>query len=453
MLLTLPAAALDPIAREHQARAANTRRARDHVLGMPELPGLAARLRCMDGESGAASCVVPRHGGPATGIPAIGASVCAPLPARRSEATAGRLGKKGDSVTPPCAEWRRAVYSRRRTSRKYSNSRGVTGCGRWRVGAVVPIVVSSYDGARERAGFRSLASCGLLWLCPVCSGTIRQERAAEVKALLAWHRAKHENGSDLARMLSLTVAHEWGTDLAKLRGGVADAWRRMTRGAPWARFCERVGLVGVVRALEVTHGPHGWHPHLHVLALVGDAVILDEERAWLSERWRACVVRELGLAAEPSSEHGCRLTGCDEDGAYLAKLGLEVVGTGDKRAASGHRSPWEILADLDVAQPSDRDAALWREWVEGMRGARMLTWTRGLKSQAGLEERSDAECIEAEERGPGRLVCELTAAEWDAIRDVPHLPALVLEAAERGGSSAVFELVGRATRGPPDRVN
>jgi hypothetical protein len=318
----------------------------------------------------------------------------------------------------------------------------------------VPIVLSSYDGKRERAGFRSLASCGLLWLCPVCSSTIRQERAAEVKATLTWHRAKHENATDLARLLTLTVAHNWGADLATLRGGVADAWRRMVRGAPWERFSARVGLIGFVRALEATHGQHGWHPHLHILLFVANAALIDEDREWLSERWRACVVREIGPAAEPSTEHGCALTGCDEDGAYLQKLGLEVVGTGDKRAASGNRSPWEILADLDVAHPSESDGALWLEWVHGMRGARQLTWSRGLKACAGIEERTEAQCLEAEERGPGRIVCELSAEEWDAIRDIPDLPARVLAAAETGGAPAVFQVVGLATRGrgPPDRA-
>lgn len=450
----LRSAAVDPISRERQARADDRRRARDHLLGMPELPELGARLRALDGVSGRASCVAPRHGAPATGVPTAGAAWCAPLPARRREAPAGRLGQIGDNVTPPGESpgvaWRRVAHSRRRAARKYTRNLAVTACGRWRVASVVPIVTSSFAGAPARASFRSLAHCGLVWLCPVCSSAIRHERAAEVKAVLRWHREKHENGADLARMLSLTVAHEWGTDLRRLRSGVADAWRRMTRGAPWQRFVERVGLVGIVRALDTTHGGNGWHPHLHVLLLVRDARALDEDREWLSERWRACVVRELGPEAEPSTERGAVLTGCDEDGAYLAKLGLEVVGVAEKSARQGHRSPWEILRDLDTPEPSPRDVALWREWEEGQRGARMLTWSRGLRQAAGVAELSDAECVEREEAGGGTVVCELTACEWDAIRDVPGLPALVLEAAELGGSDAVFRLVGRVRAPPSD---
>jgi hypothetical protein len=125
----------------------------------------------------------------------------------------------------------------------------------------VAIVKSGESG---RCRFDGVISCGSVWECPVCSRNIKQRRAQEVKVALDVH------GGRKAVLLSLTVRHGWGDDLRKMRSGLADAWRGLTRGAPWRKFSDKVGLRGSIRAAEVTHGENGFHPHLHVLLLLHD---------------------------------------------------------------------------------------------------------------------------------------------------------------------------------------
>ena len=306
--------------------------------------------------------------------------------------------------------YRAEVFALRDGLRAYAPAIGQPGgrvraCGRVRHGSEVAIVERG-----DRRHFCGLVRCGSVWTCPCCSAQIRAERAGEVQKVVSWHC--DTAGADGAQLLTLTVRHRYGDDLADLRHGLADAYRRFTRGVPWERFRERVGLVGYVRAVEVTHGGNGWHPHLHVVLLVRDGEALARELDWLRERWQACVVRELGAAAEPDALHGVDLR-ARHRADYLTKLGLEATAPGAKGARGENRTPWEIAADLvenaHGEEQREEDRHLWRTWCEDMRGAKMLTWSRGLRAAAGLDEdeKSDEDIVQGER---GRTTARLPAS-------------------------------------------
>jgi hypothetical protein len=318
----------------------------------------------------------------------------------------------------------------------------VAKCGRVRIVPTLEIRLQ-----HGRAHVVGLLACGSVWECPPCSARIRAERATEVQTAVAWH------GVERTSMVTLTVRHGLGSDLKALRAGVAEAWRFMQQGSPWKRFRERVLLKGTIRALEVTHGPNGWHPHLHLLAMVDDPSQLLQEREWLAIRWRACVARALGDRHLPSLEHGCTVTPC-HDGAYLAKLGLELAG-GAKIGRPGHRTPWQIAHD---AADHETDSALWRTYCNGMFGARMLTWSKGLRDAAGLGAELDDEALAAAADVAAARVCFVPGAIWDALRVTPGVLLALLEAAETGGAHGVARVISRVlrsrswsnSRGPPE---
>jgi len=117
---------------------------------------------------------------------------------------------------------------------------------------------------------------------------IRTERASELSlAVLAW-------GFQNVLMLSLTVRHGLGDDLRMVRAGISKAFRGVINGTPWKRFKAKFGFQHQVRALEITHGRHGWHPHIHALVFLETPLSedeLEEATAWFSDRW----VRLLAL--------------------------------------------------------------------------------------------------------------------------------------------------------------
>ena len=65
---------------------------------------------------------------------------------------------------------------------------------------------------------------------------IKGRRAEEIEALCKWW-GKHRTA-----MLSLTIRHGMGDDLARIRRGIGRACSALQRGKPWERFKARVGL-------------------------------------------------------------------------------------------------------------------------------------------------------------------------------------------------------------------
>ena len=252
-------------------------------------------------------------------------------------------------------------------------------------------------------------------------------------------------------LLSLTVRHGLGNDLKRTRAGVAKAWQRVQAGEPWKRFKERYGMFGAIRALEVTVGPNGFHPHLHVLLLL-DPIShddLDAARLFLRDRWRKAVAASLGECAVPDALHGCDLRPC-KDESYLTKLSLamEMVAPAGKLGRTANRSPFQIAVDF-MRTGDEADALLWQAYCRGIKGARMLTWTRRLREAAGIgAERTDVEIVEGTQ-DEEETVFVISSYDWDACRDRPGFKYRVLEAAEQGGTEAVHKLIRETGRIPP----
>jgi hypothetical protein len=266
----------------------------------------------------------------------------------------------------------------------------------------------------------------------VCGLIIRAERAGDVRRAVEWH------GNARTFLLTLTVSHGFGDSLARSRCGLSRAWRLFVQGAPWLRACERYGFVGFIRALEVTHGPNGFHPHLHVLLFLRE-LTADETRdfaAWVSERWCAMVDRVLGSAFAPSPEHGANLRPSTH-AEYIAKLGLELAAPVGKAGRGVNRSPLEIALDF-TQSGDDRDRAIWQRYCKDMKGARMLTWSRGLRRAVDLQaEKTDEEIVAGVDH-EAAIVAAISGEDWDAVRNRRGVKVALLIAAETGGPSAVF---------------
>jgi len=258
------------------------------------------------------------------------------------------------------------------------------------------------DGSRRISG---VLSCGSVWACPICAQRICSHRADELRSAIEYWK----KGS--VSMLTLTVRHALGHDLRKVRRGVAGAWRRVWQGRKAKRLRELFHVKHHVRALEVTHGVNGWHPHLHVLVF-GSAEPEPEALEYLQGLWIAAVEAELGDEHAPDWTHGVVLTKAS-GAAYLQKMGLEISHSFTKTAGHHSRTPWEIAQD--AAAGDDASAQLWRYYCRSMKGARQLTWSRGMRRFFGLGLRdSDAAVVEEDDKAAGSLVAVWEGPDWDA---------------------------------------
>lgn len=332
--------------------------------------------------------------------------------------------------------YRRELYRLQDAGRRYAgelNMPRLRDCGRRRVRAETVSVrtCTSSAGDKPTAHPVGVLRCGNAWGCPVCSSQIRAARAEELTtAAQRWR--DHTAGE--VYLLSLTVAHEWGDELRPLRRGVARAWQRTIAGAPWLRIRGAFGIWGYVRALEVTVGPNGWHPHLHVLLFLDRKLEDDDDRerlrAEISARWAKKVSAVLGEKATPRLDKvGCDLR-VSTTADYLSKMGLEVAAQLSKRGKGENRTPWELLAQTTTQDVGAYHAGWhWRHYVAGMHGARLLTWSRHLRELLALPPDVDDEDLA--EPKTTRTIVVLPASTWDFIVRA-GLVLQLLEASERG---------------------
>ena len=407
----------------------------------------------------------PGHAGDAAHAPAVGAS--APL-ARYTESAspspllvpAGTVKINSDGVIADGHEKRLLRWELQHAARELLGTKHRVGvCHR---------VPSRFAGEGETPGvkvyrradsatyYRGLMVCANVWACPVCSTKIAERRRAELEQAITRHLG---NGGAVYHML-LTVPHSRRDTPLGLLTDLLEAFRLLCSGK--YRLSALVpGYVGLVRSLEVTHGEHGWHPHLHVLVFTAaplDDQVLDlvQHKVW--GKWEARVFKRMGKMPSRKAysfagairgnfeeqhlrvvheevEHVCPVTG------YVTKFGAdreieEIVkrrrwGAADeltkghlKTAGRGGRSPWQLLADY---QDGDVHAGmLWKEFAVAFKGRAQLYWSAGLREGLGLDaERTDEE-VAASVDAQDALLARITVEDWALI--VRHkLRGVVLE--------------------------
>lgn len=340
----------------------------------------------------------------------------------------------------------------------------VRGCGIVPVANGVRLMVADRHTGGS-AGYGGVATCGNVWLCPVCSAKIASRRRDEVQAVVD---AALERGCYVS-MLTLTMRHNAGQKLGHLWDSLQDAWAHVASGRRWQTFREQMGWIGFIRAVEVTHGKHGWHVHTHILCITekdptstpyvwqrkqGRAkrpypAEVQMPRTFIAERWEAGLAKNgVEVVADKGGVDWEVARDAARVGTYVAKMGVserssaaisaETTLGGFKKARGENRTPFQILADIIETGDAD-DAALWRTFEKASRGRRALVWSRGLREWAGLGAEKTDEEIAAEEEG-GSTVAVMSNREWLSVRRAEGGSGAIrlLEVAESGGAEAAY---------------
>lgn len=349
-------------------------------------------------------------------------------------------------------------------------------CGRRRMARdVAPEVrARTVEGGRRVAHFAHVVLCGMIWLCPVCAPRIRAARAVELDRACAWWLRERAAGTVL--LVTLTMPHDYGDELAGLFDAQRAAWRALLAGKAGQKMRTRYGIAHWVRAVDVTVGAAGWHPHIHALFFC-DRVLEPDEVAGLTAnmlgRWAGAVEargyrtphERYGVQVERArsrrdvTRYVCQVVGeGDDDSAW--GIANEVARTDLKRARKhGQRTPWQVLEDYAARRAAvgewtdaddaadDRDRALWWEYEQATQRAQAMRWSDGLRALAGLtEERTKEEADKADETlgvvlGGEVLYTFDDASEWLAVCDTRGGRARVLRAAERWGERGCTRMV------------
>lgn len=344
--------------------------------------------------------------------------------------------------------------------------------------------------------YAGLQTCGSPWACPHCSAKITERRADEIRqGLDAWLSA-----GQTVVMITLTNSHHAGDLLLNLIKGQAKALTWFFSHKSVKRALKAAGVVGHVRAWEITHGRlaygNGWHPHFHILLFVDRLALLARDGctdlapgflsgllAPLPGLWRrAC--EQAGLGA-PSAERGCKIEEDRGGGSsrspetaaqrtarlkkladYLAKMGFapsdcpadfhpdlhrpprrwgfddELARSATKKAAKGKgETPFQFL-DAFLNSGDSQSADLWLEYRRATKGRAQVQFSRGLRDLLGLDPGLSDEEISAEVREDDPIWAYLTLWQWRLVLKAGAQFQL-LRAGEKGGLNAVLELLTR----------
>lgn len=349
------------------------------------------------------------------------------------------LDRHASIVSPPSpahGERKRLRHALRRASGKILKSERVCTCGQQAIGGTVSLHVKG-----RQAHFSGVETCGSVWNCPVCAAKITEGRKEDIEAVLKAHR---EAGGQ-AYMATLTIPHHAFQQPKELRQAVSGAYRKVKSGKRWLTAREGYQWLGDIRALEVTHGENGWHPHLHVLFLFKPGAGSQDFGAfgsWLFDAWARAIER-LGFGSCSNSafswEHVTEQMGA---GDYVGKWGaaLELTKGHTKKSRYG-RTPWQILEDYRV-KGRKRDKALFKAYAEAFKGANQLTWSRDLRKLYLKTPVETDEALATEEDTAETQVAIMDRKVFDQVVRLGRT-ADVLAAQEDGGLPAVLALLTR----------
>lgn len=338
---------------------------------------------------------------------------------------ASSKGKKGSLTDSQLAEehYDRIIrrYQLQATARELLPREAVARCMRSVIPradgpTVVDVLYAPIQGVSHYGG---LQMCKSVWLCPVCSAKISERRREELTA--ATRRWTEEDTPEPRRLLlvTLTLQHTTADPLKEVLHALNSARRLFVSGRKAKELSETYGMVGMVRALEITHGVNGWHPHLHILYFHNIEVPIIPFEADMKARWRDCVEARGRYA---SWANGCDVRYSDADiAAYLAKYGKdpkwtvshEIAKSVSKTSRKGGRTPLQLLQDYQNGDSAS--GRLWLQYAVNLKGCRQLFWSAGLRDRLGLgEDKTDQEIAEEKEE-IAVILASLSAGAWRVI--------------------------------------
>jgi hypothetical protein len=270
-----------------------------------------------------------------------------------------------------------------------------------------------------RAYYSGLMACGSVWCCPVCAPKIQAVRALEVRAAIdEWT----SQGRGVV-LLTQTVPHSQRDRLDTLLEQFTGALSKFKQGGSYKRACKRLGISGSIRALEVTDGANGWHPHAHtILFLEGLSVSHKAIHGELFKLWESAAAR-VGFEGQLSPD-AFDVQDASKVKNYVTKMGTEyawnaeheLVKAHSKSGSSHSMTPFDMLRRYLEAPDDGRLLARFAEYAFTFHGRRQLVWSNGLKKRLlgtdGLTDEQIAESIG--EHDP--VLAEIAYPDWKLIR-------------------------------------
>ncbi|MGE6579380.1 protein rep [Paenibacillus xylanexedens] len=296
----------------------------------------------------------------------------------------------------------------------------------------------------QKAFYGGLMVCGSVWVCPVCASKISERRRQELKTAFK----AHLDTGGYCTMVTLTFSHSARDKLDELLLALGKAMQIFSRGKRHDNFRKEIGLIGKIRAFEITYGENGWHPHIHLL-LMHDTEIEPWDWSSMEDRlydmWSgACAKSGLGT----SREHGLKMHDAAEASTYIGKWGdlmdkrwgtdSEMTKANIKKGRSGSMTPFDFLRV--IVEDGDLEyEGKYQEYAKATKGKQQLVWSPGLKDRYLIEDKTDEE-VATEKVESADLLGILTWQDWKYILQNNLRYTLLREIEVNGYESALINI-------------
>lgn len=378
----------------------------------------------------------------------------------------GSLGNTGKSASLRAAEARVDRYMLQSEARRLvSHKDALQGCLRWPTGGGNGRVAVYYRRAASYAFYGGLQTCGQIWKCPVCAAKITERRRqlwtsalggkvitqTEIEDSIVVKNISH--GYSLA-MATFTISHTFSDKLIDVINRLSRAYDLLWSGKWAVEFKREYQVVGTVRALEITHGDRGWHPHIHCLFVIkgeGMRYSLLEIRDKLSKRWSRVVNKAGGFA---SIDNGCDFRVADVKAVeYIDKLGIDTTYHRLDRAQISEVTKFPVKRGRgdNVAlfgmlgkslQGDDLAAGRWQLAQAILKGRKHISTSRGLLRLLGASQELSDDKLASREvvHFDDEVLALLERPQWDVI-DRLNARAELLNVAQSGSREAVQDFL------------
>jgi len=311
----------------------------------------------------------------------------------------------------------RTIYIDECGKRGYTMHR-VAKCGRVKVTSDNIKVLKSEE--RGVAFWGGLMQCGSPWDCPVCAPKIAERRKKEISKGFEWAYSHHRVGDRYkVIMVTLTFPHYAFLSCKDLLDKQKKALYYLRSGRDWEKEKERIDYQHLIRALEVTIGKNGWHPHTHEAWVVGHDVDVDDLYARVLERWEKICIK-LGLLDTESKQvvegfhrHAIKIQDFAHTSDYIGKWGADNEMLYGARKDGAARHPFELLQD-SMDGKEGYSEKLYLEYSTAFFRKRQVFWSKGFKKLAGVKKKDDKELVE-EKEDKAIVVCTFSPEQWKKI--------------------------------------
>ena len=250
-------------------------------------------------------------------------------------------------------------------------------CLRHRLGGSAVAVSVTAKGHTRLGG---LMVCDAHHVCPVC----HDQKMAKDKVAISEQVHRHYVEGGFLVDAVLTVPHHSSEPLRLVLDRLDSVWKEL-RGKPlWRKISTDLGVVGIIRRLEITLGVNGWHPHFHISLLCdwGEALELRgatrnavhmDAFAIVCAAWAAAGAKK-GLPISMHAQSAVAIVAA-VDAQKAVAYNLKNMGYGEKEDGLTPFDLLRIVSQNDTKLAHAAARRLFAEYANAVKGKHVISLT------------------------------------------------------------------------------